>query len=144
MKTLYETILTELNKIPALKWKDLEAGQLQEEQPPIAYPCALIDVSERRRQNIETKIQRVYATITIDVIVKALGETNSNITEPVRSNSLEYFTIADAVYKQLQGYTDSNFNEFENTSQIPKQTRKGLKVIQLVFETSYNDYTANS
>lgn len=143
MNDLYEQLITLLNEIPELEWIDLNVGQLDQEKPPVVFPCTLIDISVPKRDDITTKEQQASAVISITLAVKALGDTNSKVSEGVRANSLEYFSIMNSIYKKLQGFTNESFYPFSCTKQIP-QTKKGLKVMLQQFETSWNDYTANS
>ena len=143
METLYEQLITLLKEIPALKWHDLNVGQLDQEKPPVAFPCALIDIKVPKRDDIDTKNQQVSAVFSITLAVKAYGDTNGTVSSETRANSLEYFTVMNAIYKKLQGFTNDSFYPFSCTNQQPI-TKKGLKVMLQVFETSWNDYTASS
>lgn len=143
MEKLYETLLTLLSAIPELKWVDLNVGQLTEENPPVAYPCALIDIDMPQCDDIEETIQQAKAAFKITLAYKAYGETNHKTAAPLRSNALAYFKTTNLVYKKLQGFKDENFCAFSRTAQRPENIRAGLKVVALSFETSWYDYSAN-
>lgn len=46
MKQIYLTLLELLNLVPALKFTDLDKGQLEfyQTRPAVAFPCALIKI----------------------------------------------------------------------------------------------------
>lgn len=143
MEQLYEKLLELLGTIPELKWIDLDVGQLQEEKPPVIYPCALIEIDMPQCDDIQDKIQQVRGTFKITYVFKAYGETNNKTDQPKRSNALTYFKTPKDGYKKLQGFGNDNFYKFSRTSQRPENIRKGLKVIAQTYETSWNDYSAN-
>lgn len=142
MITLYNTIISQLQQVSAIKWMDLNTNQLQEEKPPIAYPCALIDISNPQRKSIGDVSQECIYDFSIDIIVKAFGETNGATAEPTRSNALAYFELSKSVLQKLQGYKDQEFTNFDCVSQVPQATRQGLKVVRLQFRTSRYEHTS--
>lgn len=146
MKDLYNQLLTLLNDIPTLKWKDLNVNQLQEEQPAVLFPCALIDINLPICNDIDTgaKMQQHTSRFTITLAIKAIGESNANATVPQRANALAYFDLVQDVFKKLQGFGSEVYYPFTTKSIINIGARKGLKVVALTFETSWHDYTANS
>lgn len=143
MEALYQQLLTLLSDIPELKWIDLNVGQLTEENPPVAFPCALIDIEMPQCTDIETTMQQVAGTFKITLAFKAYGETNNKTETTMRSNALAYFKTTNLVYRKLQGFGNENFYPFSRTAQNPENLRPGLKVVAMRFETSWHDYSAS-
>lgn len=143
MELLYEQLLQLLSNVPELKWIDLDVGQLQEEQPPVLYPCALIEIIVDKTEDIQNHTQQASGRFKLTLAYKSYGETNSTTDLPTRSNALEYFRTTNKCYKTLQGFTNDNFYPFSRTSEKPENIRKGLKVIGQYYETSWHDYTAS-
>ncbi|CAM1341756.1 hypothetical protein [Tenacibaculum aestuarii] len=143
MELLYEQLIQLLSNVPELKWIDLDVGQLQEDHPPVLYPCALIEISADKAEDIENHTQQVSGRFKITLAFKAYGETNSTTDLPTRSNALEYFRIATKCYKELQGFTNDNFYPFSRTSERPENIKKELKVVAQYYDTSWHDYTAS-
>lgn len=139
MKQLYLTVTELLKEVPQLRWVDFNDGQLQEEQPSIAYPCALVDIDLPSCENIHDDLQQVRASFNITLVFKSSGETNTNAPKSRREFALNYFDTVDAVFEKLQGYGDDNFYPFERTSVRTQNIRRGLKVIELSFSTSWTE-----
>ena len=144
MEKLYTTLLELIGEIPEIRWVDLEAGQMQEEYPPVAFPCVLIDFDIPSTENIIHTIQNVNMTFSIRLNCKVLSETNGKAPKPVRTKALEYFGLVQKIYEKLQGYNDNGFVYFNRLSVRNENLRKGIKTVVLRFETSYYDDTANS
>jgi len=144
MEQLYLKIEELLKEIKSIRYIDLDTGQLQEENPPISYPCALIQIDIPSCEDIETRTQQVQAYFKVQIVTKTIGETNSLVPKKVREKSLEWLRLQDEVYKKLQGYSDENFYSFSRKSGRNENLRKGLRIFALQFETSWHDYTASS
>ena len=141
MKTIYEAIQSELEKVPALRWVDLEAGQLEMEQPPVAFPCALIDLQISNAENNNAKQQNCDLIVRVVVGVPVLGETSAAAPAPVRAKALEFFDISTQVYKALQGFETAEFSPLSRKSQTSRSAR-GLKKVTIEFKTNFTDYSA--
>lgn len=144
MEELFLKITELLSEVKELRYVDLDTGQVYEEQPPLAYPAALIEIDLTNTEDIGAGIQQANVSFTVRIVSKALGETNNLAPEAVRLRSLEWLRLQNTVYQKLQGYTDENFYNFSRRSGKNENIRKGLKIFALRFETSYHDYTANS
>lgn len=144
MKELYNTITELLEQIPTLKWVDFENGQLQEPQPPITYPAALISTELPSTENIDLDFQQVRATFTVRLVFKALGETNTKAPVSQRNYAMAYFNTVDAVFDKLQGFKNNLFYPFERTAVRRQTVRTGLNVVDLHFETSWQKHSSKS
>lgn len=144
MKELYLKITELLNEIPELRWVDFNDNQLQEEVPPIAYPCALVDIDLPRCENIHEDIQIASANFTITLIFKSFGETNTKTPKSRREFALKYFDVVDTVFDKLQGYKNENFYPFERTSVRNQNIRQGLKVVEMSFSTSWEERSSTT
>lgn len=144
MKTLFEHITKQLQEITELRWIDFDSGQLQEERPPVVYPCALVEINLPRYEDIDSDTQRVYAEFTVCLAFNVIGETNSNAPISQRSLALQYFDIVEKVERKLHGKQSELFYPFSITSLRNENVRKGLKVLRLSFQTAWNVRIANS
>lgn len=138
MKELYEKLLELLGEIEEIRYIDLDAGQLQVEQPPISYPAVLIKLSESSQE-----INHVHRTITgnieLTVIDKYISETHSLAPEQVRERGLKYLELNEKIDKALQGYKDQEFEPFSNQNKEDRQIRTGLKTIVQKWETAWKN-----
>ena len=142
MKQLYLTILEILRQIPAIKWADLNTGQLQQEMPPLAYPAVLININSLNCRDLGENIQRVQASFSLTLVYPAMGETNSHAPEPMQSTALQFLDLAEEIYKKMQGFEGEAFYPFERTG-VQFRTLRGLNIVELQFVTAFEDYTAS-
>lgn len=142
MKQLYITLIELLKEIPEIKWADLDMEQMQEEMPPVAFPCVLINIDFSKIEAIDFDLQHVQATFNIALHAKILSDTNANAPEKVRLQGLVYLDLVDKITAKLQGYSDACFYEFERVSVQSQNIRQGIQSTVLRFETSFRERIA--
>ncbi|WP_404812756.1 hypothetical protein ACIRNY_05140 [Capnocytophaga canimorsus] len=142
MKQLYITLIELLKEIPEIKWADLDMGQMQEEMPPVAFPCVLIGIDLSKIETIDFDLQHVQANFSITLHAKILSDTNANAPEKVRLQGLAYLDLVDKITAKLQGYSDAYFYEFERVSVQSQNIRQGIQSTVLRFETSFRERIA--
>lgn len=147
MKELYEAIVTRLTtEVPDLKMIDFEMGQLDvlalDKRPSLVFPCALIDISYPGCDDEGSGAQVVTARANIRLAFECPLPTDSRAPETRRSAALEIFTIVDLVYAKLQGFITTEFSGFSRKSQTPDNRYAGIKIINMIFETTFEDLTA--
>ncbi len=144
MEELYNKIEELLTEIESIRWVDWDANQLNENRPPVDFPCALIDISALQCEDIDLKLQRVNTTFTITLGFKQLYETNSKVPQKQKKAALEYFYITKEVYKKLQGFCNEQFFPFSRKLQRNDNKIKGLKKTEMIFSTAFDDHSASS
>lgn len=151
MKTLYNTILERIKaQITEIKFIDFEMGQLeslsQNERPAVVFPCALIDIDYPNCENKDEDetIQMVTARVSIKMAFEVQPQTDSLAATLKRTAGLAFLDTVEKVYKNFQGYSTNDFESFTRKSQSPDKRfdGSGIKVYDLVFETSFLDTSA--
>ncbi|MDV3793335.1 hypothetical protein CMU23_01470 [Elizabethkingia anophelis] len=143
MDELYEKLIELLESIPEINYIDLDAGQLQEQNPPLSYPAILVSI-EDDREDINKLNQSVDGKFTLTIINKLYSETNSLAPKEQRVKGLSHLKLVKAIQKKLQGYEDERFRSFTNKGNKDPKIRKGLKTAVLQWETSWIDsYNSN-
>lgn len=152
MKTIFKALLGQGKPMldnDTLRWFDWEKGQLKKKDEtghyPVAYPCALVRISIPSTTDITDTIQDCKGTITITLAFDPLsyGRTAANAPEEWRNQGLEPYDVIAEVYKVYQGFTGDNlFDPLRRRSQ-GELTHPDLFVYQIVFETSFEDNTAD-
>lgn len=143
MEELYVKLLELLGDIPELRYVDLDKGQLMEERPSIAYPCALIVIDMPQAEDMGGGVQLCNLSFTVRIVDKALGETHQIAPKAVINRSLKWLRLQQKVYEKLQGYGDENFYQFSRRGGKNEFIRTGLNSFALHFETSYHDHSAS-
>jgi hypothetical protein len=147
MKELYEAIVTRLTEeVPALKMIDFEMGQLDalaiDERPAVKFPCALLDISYPQCEDESQHTQLVTAHVNVKLAFECPLPTDSLAPSARRAASLAIFDGVDNVYKFLQGFESDEFSSFSRKSQSPDNRYAGIKIINMLFETTFEDITA--
>lgn len=131
------------NRIPELKWIDLDTGQLSLAKPSVSFPCALISIKLPKCKSLTNTIQEAEARITVRLGFENVKRTAAATPDEARNKSLEaYDTIAN-VYSSLQGFGTENFDALNRVSQGDESTKNGLFIYKMEFSTTFEDRTAD-
>jgi hypothetical protein len=146
MKTIYTAIIARLKaQVPALKWIDLDRGQLdaRSDRPQVAFPAALIGIAIKATGNITDTIQECEATITVRLAFdNPAGRTSAQAPDDKRLLSLELYEVIADVYAALQGYGTTNFDSLTRTLQAKENSPNGYFQYRIEFKTVFEDNTA--
>ena len=145
MKTIYTAIIERLqDKAPALKWIDMDTGQLDvAERPAVMLPAALIAVRINRAVSITDTLQNCEAQVTVTLAFDAPGRTSASAPETIRNAGLEIYDVIADTYAALQGYGTANFDSLSRTSQGAGSIKNGLFRYPITFSVQFEDATAN-
>lgn len=142
MRTIFEKVREKLLEIPAIKWIDLDKGQLDDYQgkPPVDFPCVLIDVIYPRTEDeVESgSLQLCDATVNIRLAYDYTGDTHGHVSADHLNDSLAYFDTVKSIYDKLQGYSETGANGFQNLKRTAQRTERRpdrYKVINIPFAT---------
>jgi hypothetical protein len=138
---LFNALVAKLQQLPALKWIDLDKGQIDqyELRPPISYPAVLIGIQYPRTESIGAKKQQVDALINLRLVVDYAGPTSHLSPAEARAESLQYLQLAEEVFALLQGYGSDRFNKLDRRNMREERRPDGLKVVNISFATSFVD-----
>jgi len=139
-KTLYLAIVAQLkSKVSELKWIDVDEGQLSDENPPVSYPCALIDIDYPNCTDESEYIQLCTARVTIRYAFKPTGQASSASPTLIQQKSLERWDVLTKTFAALQGWGTNEASSFSRRSQTNERRRDKLKVVVQVWETSFEE-----
>jgi hypothetical protein len=142
MKTLFLAISDRLKtQIEALKWIDLDTGQLEhyEGRPAVLFPCALIDIEYPNCEDLDSLSQKVDATITLRLAFEPKGETNTAAPDLTRTRALTILDTVEAIHDALQGYTENEFSELSRANLKIEKREDPLKVYNLIYTTTLQE-----
>lgn len=141
MKALYLKALELLKEVPAIKYADLDKGQLEdyENRPSLQFPCVLIKIEYPRCDTIVGKKQKVQVRLTLRVAFNYIGRTGSNVPTLVMDQSLAYLDTMQDLYDKFQDYYGEGFSKFSRVNLQEEKRNDGLKVMSLPFSTTFVD-----
>lgn len=129
MQTLTTAIMDRLQSmVPEIAWIDLDVGQLELENPPVDYPCALVDVTDIDFSDMAENNQVGNTTVTISIAQQCITETNYATPLQYRNEAATYFNIIQKVFTALQGFEGNHFAPLTRVT-----LRKQKKVFPLTY-----------
>lgn len=168
---LYLAIMQKLAKVqvirkaepePAYRQIDQELGQLENyrqgtgERPPVAWPCALIDIGKGRFNDQLQKVQDGIVTVTIRIGFDPYSSSSNLTPAQSRNKALFYYELEQATYELLHCWSPgkvavSDEESVDITDLFTKMTRKAfdtedrtdlIRVRVMTFQIGVTDTTA--
>ncbi|MBX6361263.1 MAG: hypothetical protein IRZ03_14425 [Acidobacterium ailaaui] len=135
MKKLYEKLLSLLQSISALKYIDLDKGQIDyfELRPAVAFPAALVSIDFANCEDETDTTQRVQAQILIRLAFDYTGETSAATQATLRDQALDFYELIDQIYAAIQGYSDEEIDHVSRTAVRMENRQDQLRVAQIYF-----------
>lgn len=152
MKTIYSAVIKRLKtKVKALKWIDLDTGQLEKipalnpelDRQALAFPCALVGINITGAEDITELDQDCRARVVVRLAFNQEMRTNAAAPPSVAPAALKPYDIIADTFAALQGWSTDNFDPLSRISQQKENSRNGLFIYQIVFKTEFEDQTAS-
>ena len=112
MKTILQNIQTKLREVTELKHIDEDCGQLNIFQPPVNWPCCLIDISTANYSNLGIDrnlqpINRQSGKFLIKLTLANLKLTNTSMNAPQSQKDQAWFIwdLAQKIHEKIHGFT---------------------------------------
>lgn len=146
MVTLIEDVRNRLTEIAGILYIDEDWGQLDEfsQNPPVRWPCALVDIVDAAPSNMGSKVQLIDCTVLIRLADTRLNKTSQKAPVAGRNNANSFFGLAQTVYQKLHGWhgTDSHYGTLSRAGFKRVVRDDGIREYHLRFETLLTDTTA--
>jgi hypothetical protein len=122
-------------EVPELRYIDKNWGQLEYDQPPVQFPCALIDVDNINFSQLGQGWQQAEADIVITVC--GLQLIRSSAQAPNHENSYEVLDILDKMFQKLQIWSNGKFTPLMRTNQRKAVSNSSYEVYTTSFKTAF-------
>lgn len=100
--------IVDTEETPVIAYIDLDHGQLEQPQPPVSWPCCLIDIDEAKYEDFPDGFQEGKLAVTIRLGFAPHSGTN-NLTAPQFKNiGLKYFDIEQLIYLKFHNQEPIN------------------------------------
>lgn len=124
MQQIFNEIMNKLKQTPSLNYCAEDWGQLNFEQPPLNFPCALIDLGSAEFSQASNRVQLGEGVINI-TIADVNQSVVQNMPQAMQNNSFRIFDIIDEINAQLHGFEGDNFGKLTRIS-VSKVIREDL------------------
>jgi len=135
MKQIFLSIQSELSRVSTLKHIDKNWNQLNYEQPPVKWPCALLDIANVEYSQIAHLHQ--IAEADVEVIVADMRFTNTSLRNPNREDGFDIFTLLDEIHQTLQGFAPANAQPLVRTNLQKVETGYNYEVYRMTYHTAW-------
>lgn len=143
LSNLYEKIIAKVAAdVPEL-WVDIDTGQLDEQAPPVQFPCLLVDFTAQDFTQMQF-YQDANSTIRFKIGTKRVANSSGITPTPVLEESLYPYELQQKVYKAFQYWNADGMlaNDMQRQSAGSVESNPGMKVLFIDFKFAYVDDTA--
>lgn len=142
MKEAFKDILKRLETITEFKYIGEDWGQLNFEQPPVNFPCVLIDLGNAEFSSAGMKSQQVEAVVNITIADIRYNGVSPVLPRDQQDKAFEIFNLIDKVNKLLHGTDGEHYSRLCRVS-IKKMLREdAVREFVMSYKFSYKDNTA--
>lgn len=139
------TIITDIqdmlsSELPGVKYIDKDWGQLYMEQPPVGWPCVLIDIEEVAIRDMSNLHEHATATIVLTVANRRINASSAHAPKTSKEKSMETIDLTDTVHKLLQRYATENaeYTPLQVVSFFKMNDIPGTEAYTMRYMTKYN------
>lgn len=138
---LFEKLIARLEaEVTDIRFIDLDWNQLDFENPPITYPCVLIDFPDTQFAQMQG-YQDGTATVRLKLIYRSFTATSNITPDANREAALEFFELEQEIYEALQAWDADGqlINDLVRISTTTEKRDDGLRVRVMEFTCTFND-----
>lgn len=135
MEKIIIAIQDRLAAVDGLKYIDKDWNQIAIDNPPVKFPCALIDVQHVEFAQLHGRGQ--HATADIDVVVANLRLVNSSLMNPRRAEAHLVLRLMDEVNALLHGWHAEGFGPLLRTGIDRIAASPGMEAYAIHYRTTW-------
>jgi hypothetical protein len=135
MKNIFLSIQEKLSEITELQHIDKNWGQLLYEQPPVKFPCALLDITGADYSQMGNLSQT--ANGIVEITIANLRFTPSSGKAPRKEGSYHVFEIMDKIHQLLHGYTNGEFQPLIRINLQKLDATAGYEIYKASYQTAW-------
>lgn len=139
MSSLLKNLLLDVQdrlkeKVPEL-WTDKDWGQFQHPQPPVKFPCALIDIESVSFSSLARDGQMAEADIVLTIADQRLRATS--VKAPGRRDGYFLLDMAESVHEALQSHHAGWYAPLVRKSMRKVYVDNTSEVYSVVYSTAF-------
>lgn len=139
MKEIYTAIRDAITaNVTAIRWVDFDLGQLEQEIPPVSWPCALVQFQDGLFVNLAVGSQQATLNIKIRIAHKVFERTHSKTNASYQAAGLAHLDVINDLHDALEGLEGTTFTAL-NRQGFATEPRADLRVYSLIYQTVYRE-----
>ena len=127
------------NSLPNVKYIDKDWGQLGMEQPPVGWPCILIDIEQVEIRPLNDGNEQHKATVVLTVANKRKNSSSAHAPSASKEKSMETIDLTDDIHDLVQNYAadGAEYSPLQVASFYKLNDLPGAEVYVMRYITSY-------
>lgn len=142
IQNILEDLIEKINKVSGLRYCGEDWGQLNFEQPPVDFPCALVDIMDAGYTSQSKGVQTAEITISITVADIRYNGITANLPARQAEQEFSIFTLIENVNRQIHGHGGVSYNRLSRASMKKMLREDSIREFLITYKTSYTDSTA--
>ena len=129
------------HELPDVKYIDKDWGQLGMEQPPVGWPCILIDIEQVEIRPLTDGNEQHKATVVLTVANKRTNSSSAHAPRVAKEKSMETIDLTDDIHNLVQDYAaaGAEYSPLQVASFYKLNDLPGAEVYAMRFQTRYNN-----
>lgn len=141
LKNVLQSVKSALQGIPEIRYAAEDWGQLDYfNQPPVRFPCVLVDVEEVSYSDNGRNCQQGAASMTVRVADNRIF--NGSFHTPPSEAEFGMFDLLQKVYKALQGLSGPSFSPLTRSRCVRARRDDGIREFRISFDFAFTDNDA--
>ena len=132
------------SEISALKYIDEDWGQLSMVNPPVKFPCALIDISGFQFTQDGNKQQEGLGSIYVTVADIRLTNSSAKAPANQKTAAFKIFDLIDSIHHILHGYTGGDYSSLIRTNVGKVARNDQVKEYKITYTVGYKEASTNA
>ena len=126
--------------LPNVKYIDKDWGQLGMEQPPVGWPCILIDIEDVDIRPLTDGNEQHKATVVLTVANKRTNSSSAHAPRTAKEKSMETIDLTDDIHRLVQNYAaeGAEYTPLREQSFFKLNDLPGAEVYAMRYVTKYN------
>jgi hypothetical protein len=145
MKQIIQNVQDRLAQdVPALKYVDQDWGQMDfYPNPPVKYPCALIDIQSAQYSNTGNFIQQGTAVVVIRLFDLKLSNSSQKAPDNQKENAKKIWQLIEDVNRALHGqnFLQEGYGLPMRTQMRRTKRNDGCFQTELYYSVQFTDAT---
>jgi hypothetical protein len=128
--------------VPEIRYINWDLGQLEMEDPPVSWPCLLVDISDTQYADLSNGIQEANpCTIVLRLGFAPFSSTSNLRSEAIRAKGNYNYELEDKIYRCLQGWMcDDLCSPLTRVRKITEKREVDIfRVRPMIFTTAFQD-----
>lgn len=142
MDTILLNVMERLETIAELQYVSEDWGQLNFEQPPVNWPCALVDFGEVKYTQAGRQTQQADAILNITVADIRFDGLNTRLPEKNRDRIGELFRIIEKVNNVIHGYGTGSHSRFQRIALKKIIREDAVREFLITYRFGFTDQSA--